>query len=165
MFEEILLGGGGERRIALETRSGRPIENTIEPEPGDRERRLYEVRRNRFGAGWFNRKPPCGVYNCYGMLFASRRTSILADVQIPDILRDDGFRRIPETEAVVGDVVLYREKTAGLLHAARITRKDELRALYALSKWDSAMGEDEHHVRHHCWLDYDVEMEFWTDRP
>lgn len=50
VFEEVLLAGGGERRIALETRRGRPITNVIEPEPGERERRLYEVRRKKYGA-------------------------------------------------------------------------------------------------------------------
>jgi len=166
MFEEIRLAGTGEN-IVVETRRGRQVANSIEPEPGDRERRLYNLRRGRFGRSWRLRKPPCGAYNCYGMVFASRRTSILEDEQVPDILTDDGYRRIEESDAMVGDLVLYRERTIGLLHVGRITRRDDLSALHALSKWDSASGEDEHHIRHHCWTDYgfDVRLEFWTDRP
>lgn len=163
MFEEVLLAGGGERRIALETRSGHPITNVIEPEPGERERRLYGVRRIKFGAGWSNRKSACGGYNCFGMVFASRRTAVLdaddTDAQVDDILADDGYRPITEAEAVVGDLVLYKDASIGLLHAARITRRGDLKVIYALSKWDSASGEDEHHIRHHCWTDPGFEVE------
>ncbi len=171
MFEEVLLGGGGERRLALETRLGRPIANFIERKPGDRERRVYDLQRKKFGGNWINRKPACGGYNCFGMVFASRRTAVLdaedADAQIDDILGDDGYRPITEAEAVVGDLVLYKDKSIGLLHAARITRRGDLKVLFALSKWDSTSGEDEHHIRHHCWTDagFEVELQFWTDRP
>jgi len=171
VFEEVLLAGGGERRIALETRCGRPIANVIESQPGDRERRLYDARRKKYGERWSNRKPACGGYNCFGMVFASRRTAILdaedTDVQIYDILKDDGYRPVAETEAVFDDLVLYQDRKMGLLHAARITRRGDLKVLYALSKWDSTSGEDEHHIRHHCWTDpaYELELQFWTDRP
>jgi len=171
VFEEVLLAGGGERRIAVETRCGRPITNVIEAEPGDRERRLYDARRKKYGERWSNRKPACGGYNCFGMVFASRRTAILgaedADAEIDDILGDDGYRPITEAEAGVGDLVLYKDMSIGLLHAARITHRGDLKALFALSKWDSTSGEDEHHIQHHCWTDagFKVELRFWTDRP
>lgn len=167
MFEEEMLIGGGDRSIALETRCRRPIRNVIERDPGERERRVYERVRERFGKHWINRKPACGVYNCYGMVFASRRTTIEDDTQIPDVLGDDGYREIGEDEAVVGDLVLYQDQRMGMVHVARITRRGDLKVLYALSKWDSTSGEDEHHIRHHCWIDPDfqVELQFWTDRP
>jgi hypothetical protein len=168
MFEVESLIGDEDRSLALETRRGRPIRNIVEREPGDRERRLYELIRKRFGAQWVNRKWACGAYNCYGMVFASRRTTIEDDTQIPDVLGDDGYCKISEDEAVVGDLVFYRDRGRGtLLHVAVITRRAELKALHALSKWYSTSGEDEHHIRHHCWTDQglDVELEFWTDRP
>lgn len=172
MFDEVLLGGGGERRLALETRLGRPIANFIEREPGERKHRVYDLQRKKFGGNWVNRKPACGGYNCFGMLFAARRTTIIddedTDMQVSDILADDGYRQIAEADAVVGDLVLYRDIMGNLLHAARVTRRRELGALWALSKWNSTAGEDEHHVQHHCWTDrsmYDVELQFWTDRP
>ena len=169
MFEEEILLGDTERSIVVHTRCGRPVTNVIELEPGPREKDRYESIQRRFGRQWINRKPPCGVYNCYGMVFASRRTSILEDDQIADILSDDGYRKIPEEEARVGDLVFYKDGKIGLLHVARVTRRDTTLAtvIFALSKWDSTSGEDEHHVRHHCWLDeaLDVQLEFWTDRP
>ncbi len=167
MFEEQLLAGGTERGIALETRMGNPIGNVLEPAVDERGRRTYDLIRKKHGQRWFNRKAACGGYNCYGMAFASRRTSILEDTQIPDILKDDGYREIQEDQVVVGDLVFYRDRKLGLLHVARITRRDEMKALHALSKWNSICGEDEHNIRHDLWSEqgFDVELEFWTDRP
>jgi len=167
MFEEEFLIGDTERSIVVQTRRGRSVANVIEAEPGPREKNIYATIQKRFGHVWINRKPPCGVYNCYGMVFASRRTSILDDGQIADILRDDGYRTIPEHDARVADLVLYKDRKIGLLHVARVTHRHDLKALHALSKWNPTSGEDEHHIRHHCWTDqgFDVELEFWTDRP
>ena len=157
------------RGIAVDTRAGRAIRNMLGSEAGDRERRIYALIRERFGRTWTNRKPVCGFYNCYGMVFASRRTIIEDDTQIDDILRDDGFRPERESEVRCGDLVLYRErKDRTLLHVAVVMRRDPtLGTMFALSKWNSFSGEDEHHIRHHCWLEdaYDIELEFWTDRP
>lgn len=166
MFEEQLLADIGERGIALETRKGTPIENVQEPAVDERGRRIYELIRKKFGQRWFNRKEACGGYNCYGMVFACRRTSILNDKQIPDILKDDGYREIQADQVVVGDLVFYRDRRLGLLHVARITRRDDMKALHALSKWNSICGEDEHNIRNDLWSEqgFDVELEFRTDR-
>lgn len=168
MFEEQILSGHVARSIRVDTHRGNPIKNVIEPDPGERGRRSYALIRKSFGQEWTNRKPSCGVYNCYGMVFASRRTAILDDEQIPGILKDDGYAEISEASARPGDLVVYRDRHLGLLHVAVICRRDEkLSTLFALSKWNSVAGEDEHHIHHHCWTDQDyaVELEFWTDRP
>lgn len=167
MFEFEQLQGGPTPSIVVQTRTGRSIENSVEPDADERSRQKYALLRRRYGPRWVLRKQACGGYNCYGMVFASRRTAILDDTQIPDILADDRYCAIPANEAVSGDLVFYRRRDDGLLlHSAVILRKDEMGSFYCLSKWDSAMGEDEHHVLHHCWTDhgFDVSLEFWTDR-
>lgn len=176
LFEEEQLFGGFERSIVLETHLGRSIPNSIEPEPGERERRVYDLLRNKCGQLWMNRKRPCGTYNCFGMVFASRRTAILDDGQIPQIpliLQDDGYRQVTEAEALSGDLVLYKNReTAQFWHVALIMRREtEMigQPLFALSKWNSTAGEDEHPIRNHCWahireLNEIIELEFWTDR-
>lgn len=169
MFDEVRLGGG-ERSLVVQTRRGRSLPNIVELDPGPREREAYELSRKKHGQSWRNRKPACGVYNCFGMVFASRRTSILPDGDegIYTILKDDEYRKLrDEQEAMVGDLVLYKDLRIGLLHLATITRRDELKVLHALSKWNSTSGEDEHHLRHHCWTapGFEVGLEFWTDRP
>lgn len=170
MFEEEILAGDTARSIALETHRRRAIRNSIEPDPGEQAFRKYERLRKKYGLTWRNRKGACGVYNCYGMVFACRRTAILEDEQIPDILADDGYRQIAEPDARAGDLVVYRDRrNRMLLHVGLILERREgaggLNALWALSKWDSATGEDEHNVRHHCFGDhFEVDYEFWTDR-
>lgn len=171
MFEEEILLGNTERSIAPETRKGRSIRNVVAPEPGEQARRKYAVIRKKFGQTWTNRTEPCGGYNCYGMVFATRRTAIYDDDQIPDILADDGYRQIHENEVRPGDIVLYRERTHGLLHAALVLRRQEWDGStpvpFALSKWSAISGEDEHNVHHHIWQEpeYNVDLEFWTERP
>ncbi len=49
------------------------------------------------------------TYNCFGMVFASRRTAITAPQELGHILHDDGYRRVStRAEVKVGDVVVYR---------------------------------------------------------
>ena len=172
MFKEEILLGDTERRIALETRKGRAIRNTVAPEPVEQARQRYAALRKKFGQYWINRKGPCGGYNCYGMVFATRRTAIYEDEQIPDILEDDGYRQIPEKDVRPGDIVLYRDRDPklGLLHAALVMRRQEWQGAipvsFALSKWNDVCGEDGHNVRHHIWPrpGYDVVLEFWAER-
>src|SRR5258708_165017 len=47
------------------------------------------------------------LYNCVGMVFASRRVSIAID-EVENILRHDGYRQIPREIVMTGDVVLYK---------------------------------------------------------
>jgi hypothetical protein len=47
------------------------------------------------------------LYNCVGMVFASRRAVIEID-HIYQILREDGYRAIRYNEILAGDVVLYK---------------------------------------------------------
>ena len=170
MFEEQILLGPEKRSIRVDTHRGNPVRNEIAPNPGEAGTRRYGLLRKRYGSQWKNRKSACGVYNCFGMLFASRRTAIYDDDQVELILRDDGYRRVSAGEAVPGDIVLYRIASSGeLRHGALVLRSDRLVGSssapvhFVLSKWNDSMGEDEHNVRSVAWDDVDS-IEFWTDR-
>ncbi len=160
---------GGGRSIVVETRMGTRIDNDVAPEPGPVQLRKYALIRSRHGA-WRQRKPPCGGYNCFGQVFASRRTSIRLDGQVALILRDDDYRKLAIDErTMLGDVVLYKMKSTGeLLHAAvvagmmSIVRGSTLLPVL-VSKWDDSMGEDEHMLDDVPFDDYFTEI--WTDRP
>ena len=122
-----------------------------------------------------NRKPATGVYNCFGMVFASRRTSVVDDIE--SVLREDGFRQLNTGEnPMTGDLACYRAESAGLLHVAVVTRIDPIKdpsnqklgrgPVFALSKWDDGCGEDEHNINHHAWdPEWGIAIEFFTDRP
>lgn len=49
------------------------------------------------------------TYNCYGLVFANRRTVIPFPEDVQLLLDDDGYQRITERSKVsVGDVIVYR---------------------------------------------------------
>jgi len=113
------------------------------------------------------RRPPTGQYNCHGLTFATRRTSI-TDVQaVKTILEEDGYRRIRPTESCPGDIVLYYDQGevshTGVI--ARIVREADLvggQAVWVISKWAYA-GEYIHPAKQGPYSHH--EMTFWTERP
>lgn len=152
--------------IPLGTRAGREIPN---------EQRLQKsptrmaAARDIFLKGHPSRRVRSlsSVYNCMGLIFASRRTGIDPDY-LPLILADDGYRRIPyENALVAGDVVVYRDESGALTHVGLVTDvKADLRGatweISVLSQWGQD-GEYFHRVD-------DVSprlgkpAEYWTDR-
>lgn len=122
---------------------------------------------------WVRRKPPTGGYNCFGHVFASRRTSIYDPKWVDLILREDGYRKISEVEALPDDVVLYRQDDGEVCHAVRVVKADEpiligstVPHLLVVSKWSDNGGESIHYLE-----DCPEELralrfttEVWTDR-
>jgi hypothetical protein len=173
MFEELRLLGPTERNIVVQTRKGTSIENVIEAEPGEPEQRRYQLLLKRIGQNWRERKPAAGVYNCAGHVWASRRTSILADDAWRTILQEDGYRRLSDTESpVAGDLVIYRDSTnQSFNHVGAILELCEGVALGSprvprvLSKWNSTSGEVIHLSRDVPYDLQSVTIEYWTDCP
>ncbi|MEP6635735.1 MAG: hypothetical protein ABJB97_03350 [Acidobacteriota bacterium] len=94
------------------------------------------------------------IYNCYGMVFASRRCAILGEEDVDMILHDDGYHLLPwdPTAWELGDVMLYRNSEGALRHAGVIIEKTpDLQAsryhIAVLSTWGNtgeyihAMGD------------------------
>ena len=107
-------------------------------------------------------------YNCVGMVFASRRTTVDID-QLRLILDDDGYRPLSEEADVCpGDVAVYRGHTeikhVGLVVSVKpeLEPRTEDQSVTVLSKW-GAFGEYIHLVD-------DVPPEcgtlagYWTER-
>lgn len=172
-FGTLLLLSPTERSIVVQTHRGRSLKNAIALEPDRVTVDRYHLLRSKH-PGWQNRKPACGVYNCFGHLFASRRTSIREDVDVEAALVDDGYRRLLDSErARPGDIVLYRDLGDGrLLHGGQVigmaTLAEGSRPLpRILSKWNDSCGEDEHMIADVPYPDQGIRYteEFWTDRP
>ena len=142
-------GGPGDReRIELATREGWPIPNARRQEaPPER----FKIAK----ALWAKERPHArlrsstAVYNCVGLVFASRRTWVPPFGDDPDltpilkrILGDDGYRPLAEWERpAVGDVVVYGQReNSGFSHVGIIVNM-ELDASFAswkievMSKW------------------------------
>ena len=82
-----------------------------------------------------------GVYNCVGMLLASRRTWVDTE-DVLRILREDGYQPLKsEAEARSGDVVVYRDHKGEVSHVGIVVRKNlydpgnPKDTLVVLSKW------------------------------
>ncbi len=183
MFEELRILGPSEEGITIHTRKKRAIKNDIALPPTSKHRRDYAHMQSMYGSAiprWENRKPACGVYNCFGLLFASRRTSIREDEEIAAILADDDYRKLMKAEKIwIGDVVLYRSENNTLLHAGLIVRVEEnklaeidgapiARQVYVLSKWNDSFGEDIHLIDRVPYINErqygKFTVEIWTDR-
>jgi hypothetical protein len=170
MFEIARLVGTPPGKIILQTRVGRNVENSQPCEPDATLKAKYDLlRRNRL---WENRKPACGFYNCFGLVWANRRTAIYDEDAISQILMEDGYRRLQTDEQPsIGDIVLYRHLSGDIydtLHAAvvmELRQIGETKIPWILSKWNDVSGEDIHAI-----LDFPQHfqgclIEYWTDRP
>jgi hypothetical protein len=108
-----------------------------------------------------------GVYNCMGMVFASRRTWAWPE-DLGMILSDDEYHRLPGPEQVeVGDVVVYRSplgavEHVGLVAQVNIDLQQATRRIFVLSKW-GALGEYLHQLDDVPEL-LGTPAEYWSDR-
>jgi len=66
----------------------------------------------------------CPVYNCHGLTFGSRRTSVFSSPIF--ILIEDGFEEIPERNAQVGDVVVYFDSQGAESHTGIVVGEEYL---------------------------------------
>ncbi len=61
-------------------------------------------------------------YNCYGLVFASRRTNILDGTEVDKILADDGYTLVTEEKDLCeGDIAIYR-RNSSITHSAIIVK-------------------------------------------
>lgn len=160
-YREILSSRGTPGwTISLATHLGTELENETTPPvlelPPQRVKREQQFRDS-----WPTKKEPTAGYNCFGHVFASRRTG-LYKVDVDTILYEDGFGRIPNAgDADVGDAVIYSDED-GPTHAGVLIRFDEVelglqpgdaptRIPLVLSKFDDVSGEYEHKLADHSW--------------
>ncbi len=172
MFENLHLFGMRQRKIVLQTRLGRPIENAQTAEPDEQDIRIFQLILANHE--WMLRKRPCGIYNCFGLIWAARRTGIYDLKGVETILQDDGYRILSAGEKpLYGDIALYFFPPPGaeIWHAGLVCELREFVKLeispvpWVLSKLGPVYGEvlhkaeDVHSPQEDCYLEY------WTDRP
>lgn len=109
------------------------------------------------------------TYNCYGLVFANRRTWVL-EHDLDLIFRDDGYRVLKNKFcAKLGDLVVYRESDKGpVLHAGLVAKIDtklegDDYAIYVLSQWG---GDGEYLHREDIVPSlFGTSRQYWTHRP
>lgn len=78
------------------------------------------------------------VYNCHGMTFASRRTGIIDNSTIEQILREDRYSLIQGEQVLPGDVILYVHESGDIEHSGIVIeppRPENFNIPLILSKW------------------------------
>jgi hypothetical protein len=152
--------------ILLSTRLGTPVANLQGAEIDPRRRPFLRQALRAYGSLEL-RSPETGQYNCHGLVFASRRTRIVESSLVELILREDGYRRIDEDQAMEGDLVIYRNEDE-IMHTAVVTEVGNLGpgrprlVLKVLSKW----GDHAEYFHHPANVpNYFGEREVWTERP
>ena len=125
--------------IITQTKKGQDIANSqyfVNLSPWDlRQINLY---KQKYFAEF--RSSPTSIYNCHGMVFASRRTGIDNIQEIHKILNDDEYSEILPTEVLPGDIILYFSETGDMEHSGIVISKPEP-PLYipdVFSKWGNA---------------------------
>lgn len=165
MVNIVGLGSKRDREaIELATRAGTFIPNVRRREqPPARMKAAWDLWKEKHS---IVPRSHSSSYNCMGMVFGSRRTCVEPD-SLGMILREDGFRKISISEAVLGDIVVYRDGSGGFAHVGLVLSKSadiELASwkVEVLSQW-GADGEYFHEA-------YDVPhllgkpQEYWTER-
>lgn len=77
------------------------------------------------------------IYNCHGLTFASRRTSIFDVGAVRKIIRDDAYEKIQPNEVKPGDIVLYVSEDGDIYHSGVVVSfpKAPLFIPTVCSKW------------------------------
>jgi hypothetical protein len=170
MLEMARLVGTPPKEIILQTRVGHCIPNSQSCEPDACSRARYD--RIREAHAWVHRKPACGVYNCFGLVWANRRTAIYEEQGISQILDEDGYRKLRiDEQPLPGDIVIYlmfSDQIRNTYHAGVIMELVKQRiggnVPWVLSKWDGVCGEDMHEIRDVPPSLSGCAIEIWTDR-
>lgn len=123
--------------LGLDSCARKPIRNCTPPERSIAE--LDDMER-RWKAWHPNATllVKSALYNCMGLVFGSRRVQIDTD-ELPQVLSDDRWIPVSESDLQVGDLVVYfREGTAR--HVAFFVRTDHVGSTAARFVW-SKCGE------------------------
>ncbi len=171
MFELARLVGTPRREIILQTRVGHSVPNSQSCEPDEKTKTLYDLFRKQHPF-WKPRKAACGIYNCAGLAWANRRTSIYDENAYSKIIKDDGYRPIATEEQLQpGDIVIYLRPTIdnlrNTLHVGIVLISDEIGEIkihWVLSKWSDQYGEDIHKIRDIPSYFGEYLVELWTDK-
>ena len=151
--------------MALSTKQGRQIPNE---QYEQRVREAMEAAKDMVLANHPSARVRSlqSIYNCMGMVFASRRTCIEPD-HLEMILVDDQYTRISESEIEAGDLIVYRGDESEVSHVGMIARIETSLAtgeqrVIVLSQWGRD-GEYFHEVD-----DVNPRLgepsDYWTDR-
>jgi hypothetical protein len=119
--------------LALQTRRRNDVVNSMSLAPATAGmQKLSSDLKKRFPNATHRATEPSDRYNCHGLAFGSRRTSIPLS-EVDKILSDDGYEHVPLAEISPGDIVIYRSPTEITHSGIVVGFRDGVP--WVLSKW------------------------------
>lgn len=94
----------GNNCITIQTRKGKDIKNTVYDKISPYIQNIISKYKDKYPKIKYRSKET-GNYNCFGMVFASRRCFIIDNIN--NILKDDDYKEVNITKVLPGDIVLY----------------------------------------------------------
>lgn len=125
------------KTIKLQTRLGNDIDNAQSFVISTFERSQFSLLDSQYKDIVTFRGNPTGIYNCHGLVFASRRTGIHNPQELFKILTEDGYEQVTVDKVIPGDIVLYFQSDGDIEHSGFvISYPDPLFKMpLILSKW------------------------------
>lgn len=80
---------------------------------------------------------PTGIFNCHGLTFASRRTSVSDSNEVRKILAHDGYEVVNKSDVLPGDVILYAGEKGDIEHSGIVVEapSGDFQIPRVVSKW------------------------------
>jgi hypothetical protein len=100
--------------------------------------------------GIIERSANTDMYNCHGLVFASRRTNIDDSVEVKKILEHDEYKEIDILSVLPGDIIIYYDDNGAAEHSGIVIEKPEtpLNIPKIISKWGQL--EEYIHYANNC---------------
>lgn len=108
----------------------------------------YDLAGNEVAlSDWFaktydakRRSDPSPIYNCHGLTFASRRTTISEPSVVQKIIEDDKYKIVQPDLVMPGDVIIYYDEVGGeIAHSGIVVELTFLPGCpNVVSKWGMA---------------------------
>lgn len=157
-------GYSSRQGIALQTRERWNIPNSQEGEIGNFEQNTAHSLREKYRSPAVEfRTDPIPIYNCHGMTFGSRRTTIVETFAVRKMLRDDRYEKVlAHDEVLPGDIVLYVASDGDIQHSGIVVGRPDptFRIPAVCSKWGK--GWEVIHPANRCeYLINDAHMEYY----
>lgn len=137
----VIIGAGLSRQLPLTTRQGNQIPNSQSREMAvvelNLQRKLEQDYREAI-VHYRNKIAP--TYNCHGMTFASRRTS-LDTMGVNLVLDEDDYEEVKRDCVLPGDVILYFGERNDIHHSGVVVQppsESPIGIPLVVSKWGRA---------------------------
>ena len=144
-----------QRELLLETADANPISNVQVHRLSLQDDQDAAEVLVQYGQHVTERAPRSGIYNCHGLVFAARRTTIYDAEVVNMILTDDGYVDVQTMDVLAGDIILYLDDDGDVEHSGIVIEppnKSLLNIATIVSKW--GRGWEVIHAANQCPYNY-----------